>query len=1164
MQSIYIVAIALLYLLMLFAVARFGDLNRQTTGLRSRTTIYPLSLAIYCTSWTFFGSVGLAASSGISFLAIYIGPVLMMTLGFPILQKVVSLSKGQRITSVADFLASRYGKSVRVAAVATIISVVGTVPYIALQLKAVSLSLSQLITPGDLAFSADIPILGDISLLIVIGLAVFSILFGTRHADATEHQYGLMLAIALESAIKLAAFLAVGIFVTYFVFGGVADLYTQAMANENIMAIVNRGVDAGNMLVLTILSMLAFLLLPRQFHVAVVENHSEKELTRARWLFPLYLVAINLFVLPIAAAGILTFGTGTNADGFVLALPQAAGNQVISLVAFVGGLSAGTAMVIVACVALAIMISNHLVLPIYLRGDGYDIRHDHTDMEQRILNVRRTAITVILLLAFAYYKAADNTQALASIGLVSFAAAAQLAPAFFVGLFWRGANARGAITGMVIGFGIWAYSLLLPTLLPDDQFMGVQLLSSTGLFNLDLSPLANGVLWSLSFNTAGLVLGSMTRRATSLEDHQATVFVAYRPGEAVDHSSRSGYVTVGQIKTTLQRYLGDARAKRSFDRYWQEAGYRAPAEEPASVDLIRFSEDTLASAIGSSSSRLVHSLLLQRYDETSSANLQLLDQASDALQYNQSVLQTALDQLDQGITVFDSDMRLSFWNKQFRRLLNLPASLGEAGTRLSEIAVGIAERHRSAPEDSSFDDLEERIARSDGPWGLVLPRIGRILEIRSSPMPGGGMVIAWYDVTERMKVAEALRDANESLEKRVEERTGDLVRANQNLELATRAADIANQSKTRFLAAAGHDLLQPLNAARLYTSTLLEARPDDLAMRLGRNISRSLESVEEILGSVLAISRLDSATHKINFSNCSMQKILEQVELEFRPMAEEKKLKLVMVPTSLWVRSDPSYLRRLLQNLVSNAIKYTNRGTVLVGCRRDQSDVRVSVIDTGVGIANDFHKTIFSEFERLDEGARLAPGLGLGLSIVERISQLLDHPVGFASIPGKGTHFTVMIPRVAPGRMADARKQGGKVQRTSDLVGMPVLCIDNDTSILEGMEGLLRQWGCEVTTAISSKSAISAWRKYTFDRNRRPAISLVDYHLGKENGLDAIVRLQREFGSSLPCVLVTADRSAELKKEAESKGILIINKPVKPGALRAVLSQVASQLEAAE
>ena len=449
-------ALAFCYLLLLFAVARFGDTHREGSLLRSHATIYPLSLAIYCTTWTFFGSVGLAASSGLSFLTIYLGPILVMTIGYPVLKKVISLSKQQRITSVADFLGARYGKSVRVAAVATIICVVGTVPYIALQLKAVSTSLSLLISPQGVQEAAALPLLGDFSLFIVVVLAIFTILFGTRHADATEHQDGLMLAIALESAIKLAAFLIVGIFITWFMFDGLGDLYAKAASNERIRSVAATGADSTNLIVLTVLSTLAFMLLPRQFHVAVVENYSERELNRARWLFPLYLVLINLFVLPIAAAGVLTFGDTLNGDHFVLALPETAGKTVIAAIAFLGGLSAGTAMVIVACVALAIMISNHLVLPAYLRGDGYDIREDPTDMEQRILVIRRTAITLVLLLAYAYYKAADNSQALASIGLVSFAAAAQLAPAFFGGLFWRGANARGAIAGMVLGLLVWA------------------------------------------------------------------------------------------------------------------------------------------------------------------------------------------------------------------------------------------------------------------------------------------------------------------------------------------------------------------------------------------------------------------------------------------------------------------------------------------------------------------------------------------------------------------------------------------------------------------------------------------------------------------------------------------------------------------------------------
>ena len=1151
MQPLLIATVAVLYLLVLFAVARYGDTRKQSGSLLLRSTIYPLSLAIYCTTWTFFGSVGLAASSGISFLAIYVGPILVMTVGFPVLKKIVSLSKRQRITSVADFLGARYGKSVRVAAIATCIAVVGTVPYIALQLKAVSQSLATLIAIDGRGINAAQVPFGDLAIIIAIGLAIFTILFGTRHADATEHQYGLMLAIALESAIKLAAFLTVGIFVTYCIFDGFTGIYERAIEHPRIQDIVDRGIDYGSFTVLTLLSMLAFLLLPRQFHVAVVENHSEKELTRARWLFPLYLVLINIFVIPIAAAGMLTFDPYINADSYVLALPQHAHNSFVTLMAFVGGLSAGTAMVIVACVALAIMISNHLVLPLYLKGEGYDISGDSTNMEQHILNLRRTAISVILLLAYAYYRIADNTQALASIGLVSFAALAQLAPSLIAGLFWRSANARGAIWGMVLGFTIWAYTLLLPTMAPNGNILGVPIWSARELFGTDLSPLANGVLWSLAFNAAGLFLGSLSRKSMPLEDHQATLFVSFRPGKRLDQSERGGLVTVKQIEITLARYLGQSRARRAFDRYWEEAGYKGGATDPASGDLLRYSEEILASAIGASSSRLVHSLLLQRYDESSSANIDLLDEATEAIRYNHSVLQTAFDQLDQGITVFDSSYKLAFWNRQFRSLLDLPASVGQAGIALSEIAAEIAKRHRSGAKDPTFNDLDDRLRRTGAAWGLALPGVERILEIRGSPMPGGGIVIAWNDITERMMVSEALREANETLERRVEERTSDLVRANHQLEKATNEAAQANESKTKFLAAAGHDLLQPLNAARLYTSTMLETADDPNLKRLATNVGRSLESVEEILGAVLAISRLESATHKTSVGRFEIQTLLDQIRIEFTPVAEEKNLKLTVMPCSLWVTSDMAYLRRLLQNLVSNAIKYTPSGRILIGCVRRGKHVWLEVFDTGIGIGDKDRKIIFEEFSRLESGMRVAPGLGLGLSIVDRISRLLHHPVELQSTPGKGTRFRVRLPRAEPRKKAAAKDNASSPPRAGSLSGLIAVCIDNDANILDGMTGLLEHWGCEVITATDERKAVTILRETSAD----PSIFLLDYHLDGGTGLEAQEWLSGEGYGDVPAVLVTADRSIELKEQAEKRGIAIINKPVKPAALRAVLSQ---------
>src|SRR3974390_292952 len=432
LQGWVVIAVALAYIGLLFLVASYGD---RTRGRRSRLLIYPLSLAIYCTSWTFFGSVGSASRTGYEFLTIYIGPVLMIGLFSPLLVRIVRLAKTQNITSIADFIAARYGKGQAVAATVALIAIVGTVPYIALQLKAVSASLETILSHLNAGSGGMRPLFGDISLFVALAMAMFAVLFGTRHIDATEHQDGLMLAIATESIVKLFPFLAVGIFVTFWMYGGPGALIEAAMQKPQTADIFTREPPLETLLATTLLSFVAIILLPRQFHVAGVENNNEGEIKRAAWLFPLYLLAINLFVVPIALAGLLTFPTGAvDSDMFVLALPLQAGSDVLPIAAFVGGLSAATAMVIVETVALSIMVSNDIVMPLVLqRREAFGRRENVGSL---LLIVRRLAIFAILLLAYMYYRTAGDAQ-LASIGLLSFAAVAQLAPAFFGGLCWR-------------------------------------------------------------------------------------------------------------------------------------------------------------------------------------------------------------------------------------------------------------------------------------------------------------------------------------------------------------------------------------------------------------------------------------------------------------------------------------------------------------------------------------------------------------------------------------------------------------------------------------------------------------------------------------------------------------------------------------------------------
>src|SRR5512139_2349931 len=857
LQGWVVIVVALAYIGLLFLVASYGD---RTRGLgregRSRLLIYPLSLAIYCTSWTFFGSVGSASRTGFEFLTIYIGPMLMIGLFGPLLMRVVRLAKAQNITSIADFIAARYGKGQAVAATVALIAIVGTIPYIALQLKAVSSSLETIIAHIEVGTEVTRPLFGDIALFVALSMAAFAVLFGTRHIDATEHQDGLMLAVAAESIVKLVAFLAVGIFVTFWMFDGPLALFNEAMQRPTTATIFSREPRIDTLVAMTLLSFVAFIMLPRQFHVAVVENNNEDEIKRAVWLYPIYLVLINLFVVPIALAGLLTFPAGkVDSDMFVLALPLQSGSSLFTIVAFVGGLSAATAMVIVESVALSIMVSNDLIIPLVLQRRERLIS-GRENIGSLLLMVRRIAIFAILLLAYVYYRSAGETQ-LASIGLLSFAAIAQLAPAFFGGLLWRRATAAGAIAGMTAGFLVWAYTLLLPTLsdigivgerILTDGPWGLSMLRPQHLFGLEVPPLVHGVIWSLLFNILGYIGFSLYREPSPIERLQANTFVPsdLTPIAPTFRLWRSS-VTVEELTTTIARYLGEERTRSAFETFAGAQRISLEPKDDADFRLLRYAEHLLASAIGAASSRLVLSLLLRKRTVSTKAALKLLDDANAAIHYNREILQTALDHVRQGIAVFDKNLHLVCWNRQFGEILALPPQLTRVGTPLDHLLRFHAE-HSASDRDEADVLVRERLARYVASSEPFLERFAErdlVMEVRANPMPDGGIVTTFTDITPSVKAAEELERANESLERRVRERTEELTRLNTELGRAKGEAELANISKTRFLAAASHDILQPLSAARLYVTSLVERQGGGNDSQLVGNIDASLDAVEE-------------------------------------------------------------------------------------------------------------------------------------------------------------------------------------------------------------------------------------------------------------------------------------------------------------------------------
>ena len=1164
-----ILGAGLAYLGALFAVATWGDRRSRTWTTRAgRPLIYALSLGVYCTSWTYFGSVGIASRSGLDFLPIYLGPILVFALGWKLIQSIATLTKRHNIASIADFLSARYGKSEALGAMVTVIAVIGIVPYISIQLKAVAVALGALVSEPQWTRDILTPSTGldGLSLFVVLTMGIFAILFGTRHIDTTEHQDGMILAIAVESMVKLIAFLAVGAFVVFGMMGGIGPFLERATADPQVRGLFSGGLDGGQWLTLTLLAAFAVVLLPRQFHVAAVENVDAREVKRAAWLFPLYLVAINIFVIPIAIAGLLLLPPGSDGDAFVLALPVHAGSATFALIAFLGGLSASTAMVIVECIALSIMVCNNLVVPLLLRRQ-VERATVHQDMGETLILIRRLAIIFVLALAYAYYRMIGTSVALAQVGLISFAAVAQFAPAFFGGLMWKRATARGAMWGITAGFIVWVYTLLLPAFADagwigrgfiDEGPWGISLLKARALFTMEFNTLTHGVVWSLLANVTAYVAGSLTRQPTPIERVQATSFVTrdIQAGSGTGFKLWRTAVTADRLEDTVARYIGAERAHAAFEGFRAQQGQVGVKGGEADVRLIRFAEHLLASAVGVASARLVIALMLERHSTHARGAMKLLDDASAAIQHNRDLLQSAIDNVDQGLAVFEPGMTLICWNSTLQEFLGLGSDLNRVGTPITEVLNAFLSR--TATGKAAVDDRVRKIALSHEVFRERRTDTGQVFEFRSSPMPDGGVVVTVIDATESVMAAEELQRVNESLERRVTERTAELTRLNDALATAKAEAEAANLSKTRFIAAASHDILQPLNAARLFTSTLVERMKRSKDGELVRNVDSSLEAVEEILSALLDISRLDAGAMKAEAQPFHIDDILQALAVEFGPAARKKGLKFTVVPCGLTLNSDRKLLRRVLQNFVSNAIKYTREGRVLMGCRRHGDLLRIEVHDTGPGIPAAKLDIIFQEFQRLQTDGDGTSGLGLGLSIVERMAKVLETPVHVQSTPGKGSIFAVDVPIAAEALRQPVLARVRKVQPPSLAAAVRVLVIDNEQPILEGMELLLTGWGNIVHTATGLDEALAELAR----ADGKVDMILADYHLNNEDGISVIRALRTRARRLIPAVLITADRTPAVADLAVAHDVHLLRKPVKPAALRAAMSHVAIRAEA--
>jgi len=658
LQGWVIVLASFLYLGVLFGIAWYAD-HRADHGrsLIANPVVYALSLGVYCTTWTFYGSVGRAAANGIGFLPIYLGPTLLFALAGFILYRMIRVAKANRITSIADFVASRYGKSQLLGGLVTVIAVVGVIPYIALQLKAVSNSFTILTNYPEIVMPASagaVPLFQDSALYVAMILAAFTILFGTRHLDATERHEGMVAAIAVESVVKLVAFLAVGAFVVWGMYGGVADIFAKAAAVPEVASRLNRAdtsASYGSWGTLVFLALFAALLLPRQFQIAVVENVDVKHLNRAVWMFPLYLFLINLFVLPVALAGLMHFPAGTvDADTFVLTLPMAHQRETLALFVFIGGLSAATGMVIVETIALSTMVCNDLVMPLLLRLRWLGLA-DKADLSGLLLEIRRWAIAIILGLGYLYFRVAGEAYALVSIGLISFAAVAQFAPVVIGGLFWKGGTRDGALAGLAIGFVLWAYTLLLPSFaksgwLPEGfiahGLFGIELLRPQHLFGLTgLDEITHCLVWSLLANLGAYIGVSLLRVPNAREARQASLFVGGT--DLAGHTAWGGSAGVADLLPLAARFLGRERAEEAFLRHSRSRGLKSMDELPGDARLANFAENLLAGAIGSASARAMVASVVSEEPLGIDEVMNILDEASQVRAYTRELEQKSLE-----------------------------------------------------------------------------------------------------------------------------------------------------------------------------------------------------------------------------------------------------------------------------------------------------------------------------------------------------------------------------------------------------------------------------------------------------------------------------------------------------------------------------------------
>jgi len=1102
--------LALALILVLFAIAalveaRGAAISRRT---RLRHGAYMLALGVYCSSWTIYGAVGSAVRDGWAYLPIYAAPILLLLAAPRFLARLTRAVADEQATTVSDFIAARFGHDVVVARLVTIIALAGSIPYVALQLRSIG---------NAMAIVSGQPVQGAVMIVAALLLALFAALFGARRYELAGRSEGLVFAIGLDSLIKLAAL------------GAVAVLATAILLTHEDPAVIRAGItrlaagfqparlslDVG---VIFLVSMAAIIALPRQFYMGLVEAQSSDDLLRARRGLAAYLALMAVMVLPIALAGTALLGSGASPDLYVLQLPEFAGYGAIAAAALIGGVSAAASMAVVDTTALATMVSNDLVFPSVLRSAAAP---SEGAIGRRMLQVRRASILAIMLLALAWALLVSQSDSLASIGLIAFAAMAQFTPHLILATYRPGRDRLAARASLAAGLVLWLYTLALPPIVP---LRWLDVLAQTPLDPLHLlgigagSPLVHGVFWSLGTNLAVYALVA----ARGLGTPALPSFL--RAQRQVSNLSELADLTAS--------FVGRERVAAEFPQTRMNL--------PIDRQSARRARELIASVVGTSSARALVASAMAGGTMSLPEVTRLLDEGGQSLRFSRQLLAATFENVDAGISVVDAEMNLVAWNSRYLEIFNYPPGLVRVGVSVADLI-----RHNALRGDFGPGDTEHHVAKRLGHMRRGQEHAferrrgdGRVIKTVGGPMPGGGYVMSFTDITDDARVREELRRTLDELELRVTERTRELSDANRRLARSDR-------EKTRFLAAASHDLLQPLHAARLFTAAL-GRDVDDGGRRLVSRVEAAIVAAEDLLRALLDISKLDAGGVTPRPEPVSLGAFLSDLTESFRPLAEEKGLTMRLGPAPGLIETDPGLLRSVMQNFLTNAVRYTREGGILVGVRRRGGEWRIDVVDTGVGIQPGQMAAIFGEFTRLGEVE--VEGLGLGLALVERIARLLGGRVDVASVPGRGSRFSLVLPMRQEGAAPLAAPRAASP--AVPVRALRVLVVDNDALIVEASCALLEGLGHTALGAADSAGALALC-------SEADAV-LADYQLDNgEDGLSLIAAL-RARRPGLPARLITAETGTAMRETAAAMGVTILAKPVDPADIERFLAEAAS------